>query len=861
MRKALALWSFVVAAIAHAQPQTHPRDIYDDAPKATIAFWAHPEPYYVLDTQGDLRPEIQYVSDGSQPRAFICRDTRISFQLATLDTTPGVQDTIHRLDMSFAGEDFLSPDATAFVLKDHVKHIYMPQTMPDGIANIVGYEQILYHNIYAHTDLWLYSGATGQKMMLVFNPGSDPDDLRLHFQGQDNMQLDIFGNLKLLLEDKEIIIPQAVAYQLDQSDNIIPVSWTAGFIPNNNSGIVGLNFYNYDPTKRLILLFGPPPMPGGGPLQSDGFCWSTFLGGSYWDHFTASEQDADMNLYVAGSTASDFFSYGQGAGSNLIANPDDYASQAIVHKFNAQHELEWSTYLGGSQGLTQAHAISLKETTITPQIYVGGETGDEDLYLQQSNDAYYEDVVLGGLWHGWLAKLESNGEILWSTYFGDDRISIFGMDNYGHGELFITGIAASELPPEQVLPPPGALQQAYQGGGGDIFVARFGLTDQLEWATCYGTTGSEGGRALRCGDTSVVILGTAWNTGLVDAPGPSGAYHEPYQGETDLCIAEFTTGGELLWNTYLGGTGAEDSQSNCLDVDLTTNEIYVAGISKSEDLDYAQGIGWYDDTPQGNQSFVARFHGVDRSLTWLTNVDGKADGEVWEETAIRSVRVLPGGGLAVAGHAMEDPATGPIPYVIYPGVWSKPEAYENEGTTENRYKDAILLVFDDHQNLMHSTFVGGDGGPNGESIRSLSVRQWPEVVFCGNTSKNINLYTFFPLFDPGNDAWFDPVHNSQIWDDGWLASFCYAELPVTMPTPAMNGSGTAAWVDHDGILHYAGFPADRVAIDLYGPDGRSIWRGSTGGATGRMETGNRLSSGAYVLKAAGLPPLKFLITP
>lgn len=849
-------------ALSNAQQQTHPRDIYDDAPKTSIAFWANPSPYYVIDTDGELRADVQYVSDGAEPRAFICRNGRVTYQLASIDTTLGAQDTIHRLDMSFSGEDFLAPDATAFVLREPVRHIYLPHTLPNGVENIHAFEQILYENLYAGIDLWFYSGATGQKMMLVFNPGSDPNDLRLLFEGQDEMTLDVYGNLRLLLDGKEITLPQAVAYQLDQYDNIIPVGWTAEFVPNGNTGQVGFTFNSYDPTKRLILLFGPPPFLMDDPVQTPGYCWSTFLGGAQWDYFQVSEQDAQLNLYVAGTTFSDFFTYGEGTGSTVVENPDGLGTQAIVHKFDPLHELVWSTYLGGSQRGTSAQALSVRQEVGNPLIYVGGQTLDDDLYTLPALNAYNQATASGELWHGWLGKLRHTGQILWSTYFGDDQINISSMDHMGHSELYVTGIAASELPAEQVSPPINAMQQPYAGvANGDMYIARFNYYDQLDWTTCYGSTASEAGNNLRCMSNKFVLQGLAYGPGIPLVPGPAGSYQHAYVGGVDMHLAEFTAGGVLLWNTYLGGTGNEGGGVNGLDVHAYTGDMYLIGTSNSSDLPYESGPGWNDATPQGNQSFIAKFQGSDRDLVWLANVDGRINSEVWQGTWLNTVRILPTGGVITAGLATEDPATGPIPYVPYPGVWSSDEAIDNAGANYNQFNDGVVMVFDAGLDLVHSTFVGGEGGSNGESLRTLSVRGWPEVVFAGSTCKN-ELPTYFPLWDPGGDAWYDPYHNSYYYDDGWLLSLCYAEeFPVGVPVEG-DSAGTRLWMNPYGLLHYEQHPENESSLEVHGADGRMVWRGTAKGAAGAVDLRREadLRPGTYAVKCA-TTVVRFVLAP
>ncbi|MBK9600198.1 MAG: hypothetical protein IPO60_18235 [Flavobacteriales bacterium] len=71
------------------------------------------------------------------------------------------------------------------------------------------------------------------------------------------MDMDIYGNLKLLLEGEWVTIPQAMAYQVANDGSIIPVNWTAGYDAYENVGRAYFNFSNYDHGKPLFFLVGP----------------------------------------------------------------------------------------------------------------------------------------------------------------------------------------------------------------------------------------------------------------------------------------------------------------------------------------------------------------------------------------------------------------------------------------------------------------------------------------------------------------------------------------------------------------------------------------------------------------------------
>lgn len=290
--------------LCKAQPPEAPPDFYNDFVRDGFGFWENPSPGWVVASNGDSVYDVQYVSDGALPRAFIRRDAQVSFVLASVDTSLSTPDTLRRLDMSFSGELFLHPDALAIDELPGHRNFYLPHCGPDGITDVHAWNRIVYENIYTKIDFWLYCGQRGQKMAIVVHPGGNPEDIRLLFDGQDDMDLDVYGNLKMLLAERWIALPQAVAYQYDSGNGIHPLDWTAEYVPNENTGQVGFTFDEYDTSKPLVLLIGPPPMPPTPPGSGVPPCWSTYVSGNGIDAANANGVDADGNSYVAGLTRS-----------------------------------------------------------------------------------------------------------------------------------------------------------------------------------------------------------------------------------------------------------------------------------------------------------------------------------------------------------------------------------------------------------------------------------------------------------------------------------------------------------------------------------------------------------------------------
>ena len=139
---------------------------------------------------------------------------------------------------------------------------------------------------------------------------------------------------------------------------------------------------------------------------SGGHIWSTYLGGSGNEYTYGVDTDATGNVYVCGFTTSSNWGIDGGGDTSYGGDGDSY-----VIKFNSNGSHIWSTYLGGSDP-DFAYDVS---TDITGDVYVCGETLSSG-WIAGGWDTSYENRM-----DGYVFKLNSSGDHLWSTYLGGDN--------------------------------------------------------------------------------------------------------------------------------------------------------------------------------------------------------------------------------------------------------------------------------------------------------------------------------------------------------------------------------------------------------------------------------------------------------
>lgn len=265
---------------------------------------------------------------------------------------------------------------------------------------------------------------------------------------------------------------------------------------------------------------------------SGNLIWNTFLGGGASnDYGEEIVLDKSGNVYVTGLTDTGF---GSGTWGSPI-RPFMGQGDAFVAKLDSSGNLLWNTFLGSSlfdwgKGLV-----------VTP---------DGNLYVTGYSSAAWGGPIVRpftAIEDAFVAKLDLDGNLMWTSFFGGigfDEGS--GITAGGNGSLYLAGFSTATTGSASWGNP----VRDYTAGG-DAFVANVGLDGNLIWNTFLGGNGYEFGT-----EAAVDGTGKVYVTGLSNA-----FWGNPVRDFTagiDAFTAKLDSGGNLLWNTFLGGNGGDE---------------------------------------------------------------------------------------------------------------------------------------------------------------------------------------------------------------------------------------------------------------------------------------------------------------
>ena len=302
---------------------------------------------------------------------------------------------------------------------------------------------------------------------------------------------------------------------------------------------------------------------------------------------------------------------------------------------SGQASLVYGSYLGGSRAAT-AQGVAVDAYNMA---YLTGYTESQDFPV---TPGAFQTSYAGGGQDAFVTKFNPHASsgpasVLYSTYLGGgghDYGYAVAVDNLGNAT--VTGLTGSghgyELPGFPTTP--GALQPNWDDAWGDWsgFVAKLNVAgNNLIFSTYWGGNSAvvngiatdAFGNSYAAGHSSGLLLVTA------DAFQPQylGGSLDTY-GQADSLVSKFDSAGNLIYSSYLGGTGYEQALGVAIDA---VGDAYLTGFTTSLDFPVTPFAFQPQINPGGSEgpddAFVTKFplgSGAISISAILPNVGGNA---------------------------------------------------------------------------------------------------------------------------------------------------------------------------------------------------------------------------------------------
>jgi hypothetical protein len=566
-------------ASAHAPSQS---------PKQILATYSH-LPLMFEPNQGQIDAGVKFAARGSGYGLYLtAQEAVLVLEHAASDARhPAAQTSAVSMQLVGAnsgaepvGDVQLPGRSNYFIGNDPTKwHRDIPQ-----------FARVRYHNVYPGVDL-VYYGNRGQlEYDFEVAPGSDPGQVALRFRNlpdhsPKNPRIVVGGDLVLDVAGSDVRLRAPHVYQKFGAEER---SVAGRFqLRGQRNDEVGFELGAYDRSQTLII----------DPVLA----YSTYLGGTGAEScsaitglpFTpgcpAIAVDAASNAYVAGSTESTNFPQTTGEFQPDLAA--GATANVFIAKFNPTGTLLFATYLGGNG---TDYAAGVATDTGFDVIVAGTASSGNFPTTDGPNNAAFQTTPVSGGKHVFVSKLDPTGRILlYSTYLsghGIDIASGLAVDQ-GGSNAYVTGTTTSADVGTGFPSTIGAYQtQPKIPNLNQFFFTKVdpnasGSASVL-YSTYFGGSSPSTGTVVGGGIT-VDTNSNAYFTGgtnFIDMP-VLNAFQATNKGGYDVIVAKFNpsgvTGTQLLYSTYLGGSGDDIGYGIAVD---TSPNAYVTGSTTSSDF-------------------------------------------------------------------------------------------------------------------------------------------------------------------------------------------------------------------------------------------------------------------------------------
>ncbi len=462
------------------------------------------------------------------------------------------------------------------------------------------YSELIYEDLYDGIDMLWHGLESGLKYDFVVKPGADPNQIRIRYQGAEQIRIHE-GRVLVQTSLGDWMEDRPYAYQAHGRQRTeVPCRFRL------EAGVLRFEFpAGYDPSRPLVI---DPTL-----------IFSTYSGAQSDNFGFTATPDLAGNMYSAGIIFGPNFPVTPGAAQDTFVGNTFDPSITLrfdigILKFNPNGtNVLYAGFLGGSR-IERPHSIIANDAG---ELYVMGSTSSPD--FPTTANAF--DNSFDGGYDIFVTRLSSDGNsLLSSTFFGgaaNDGLNSDGSLRYNfadefRGDVFITtnnDVVIASMTSSPGLGTVGAFQPNYGGGISDGLVVRFSPDlATRRWSSYVGGDQTDALYAVKEGlDGAIILAGTSRSANLT-LPG-FGYQTTPQGGSDGIIVRLLGTDGSGITGTFLGSPG--DEQIYFIDID-GEGRVYANGTTDSTLV--TRGTNYND--PNSGQ-YIARFSIALGNLDWL----------------------------------------------------------------------------------------------------------------------------------------------------------------------------------------------------------------------------------------------------
>lgn len=563
----------------------------------------------VRDQYGNARTDIDFRIRGKGSPSVFLSNKGLYYQWYHRPSGEG-WDSIryHRLEMQLSGSNSSSRPSAGRTAVYRERYFQSWSAAAGTVAS--SYGDVIYTDVYPGIDWRLYFTPSGKlEYDFIIHADGDISNIKMIYGGHSSIRRAPDGGMEIVTP-AGIVTEKAPKAYLADDGSVVSVSFelhgdTVSFNAPSHGGTLiidpVLEWSSYFGDADLDLSYAVASGPagslylagatsslaniattgayqgsfGGGAgyfgndaflarFTADGEClWATYYGGSEEDIGTSVASDNAGNIYLAGYTA----------GSTGLATPGSHQPlpgggyDGFLVRFDSSGNRLWATYYGGSADDCWGGPVPVS-CDQAGNVYLAGTTQSTGLATPGAAQA-----TPGGYDDAFLVKFDVSGNRYWATYLGGEANDYMGgICTDTGGNVIATGTTNSTTG----IAAPGAYLGSLAGDS-DGFLARYSDTGTLLWATYFGGSAAEYGKAVSCDTTGAIYMaGITSSSGGIATPG---AWQDTFAGGyEDVYLARFTPSGIPDWSTYYGGNDLDEA----LSVKATAaGTVYLAGMTAS----------------------------------------------------------------------------------------------------------------------------------------------------------------------------------------------------------------------------------------------------------------------------------------